>query len=51
MKDQAHKLEVIRSIEQFQLSEHLIKALDSTQDAQQIVEAVDYLKSFHEQWY
>lgn len=51
MKDLTQKSEVIRSIEQFQLSEHLIEALDRTQDAQKVIEVVDFLKSFHEQWY
>lgn len=51
MKDQKHKVEIIRSIEQFQLPQHLIQALDNPHHAKQVIEAVDYLKLMHEQWY
>lgn len=51
MKDQQYKVEIIRSIEQFQLPQHLIQALNNAKDAKQVIEAVDYLKSMREQWY
>ena len=39
------------SIEQFQLPQHLIQALDNPYHAKQVIEAVDYLNLMHEQWY
>lgn len=50
MIDQIRKTEMIRSIEDLQLSHHLIWALDDVQQAESIVEAVASLQGLTEQW-
>lgn len=51
MKDLKHKVEMIRSIEQLQLPNHFIQALDDTHQAKQIIKAIHYLKEMSQQWY
>ena len=51
MKDQKYKVEVIRSIEQLQLPNHLIQALNDAQQAECVVNAVNCLKSMTNQWH
>lgn len=51
MKDQKYKVEVIRSIEQLQLPNHLIQALNDAQQAEYVVNAVNSLKSMTNQWH
>lgn len=50
MADQTRKAEVIRSIQQLQLGEHLIGALDDQQLAKSVVEAVSCLNGLSDQW-
>ncbi len=50
MSDQTVKKQIIRSIEQLQLAEHLIFALDDAQQAQDIVLALHSLQKLSEQW-
>ena len=51
MKDQKRKVEVIRSIEQLQLPNQLIQALDDAQLAENVVHAINYLKNMSHQWH
>ena len=51
MTDQQHKVEMIRSIEQLQLPNHLIQALDDAQQADNIVQAINCLKHISHQWH
>lgn len=51
MKDQKYKVEVIRSIEQLQLPNHLIQALNDAQQAECVANAVNSLKSMTNQWH
>ncbi|MEG0487107.1 MAG: hypothetical protein RR575_04135 [Acinetobacter sp.] len=51
MKDQKHKIEMIRSIEQLQLPDQLIQALDDAQLAENVVNAINYLKHISNQWH
>lgn len=50
MADQMRKMETIRSIENLQLSNTLISALDDAQTAHSVVDAVNELIRFSEQW-
>lgn len=50
MTDQKYKLEMIRSIENLQLSETWIHALDDEEQALDVIKAIDILKNFSEQW-
>ncbi|MCG2607984.1 MULTISPECIES: hypothetical protein [unclassified Acinetobacter] len=50
MADQKRKLETIRSIENLQLSNVLIRGLDDAQQAETIVEAINSLQELTEQW-
>ncbi len=50
MTDQKYKLEMIRSIENLQLSETWIHALDDAEQALDVIKAIDILKNFAEQW-
>lgn len=51
MKDQKHKIEMIRSIEQLQLPTQLIQALDDAQQAENVVNAINHLKYMTHQWH
>lgn len=51
MKDLKHKDEMIRSIEQLQLSNHLIVALEDQHQAENVVKAVNCLKHISTQWH
>lgn len=51
MKDLKHKDEMIRSIEQLQLSNHLIVALEDQHQAENVVKAVNCLKDISTQWH
>ncbi|WP_167374972.1 hypothetical protein [Acinetobacter piscicola] len=51
MKDQKRKVEMIRSIEQLQLSNQLIQALDDAQLAENVVKAINCLKHMSNQWH
>ena len=51
MKDQKHKIEMIRSIEQLQLPTQLIQALDDAQQAENVVNAINHLKHMTYQWH
>jgi len=51
MKDQKHKIEMIRSIEQLQLPTQLIQALDDAQLAENVVNAINHLKYMTNQWH
>ena len=51
MKDQKHKIEMIRSIEQLQLPTQLIQALDDAQLAENVVNAINHLKHMTHQWH
>ncbi|MDQ9010674.1 hypothetical protein RFI36_13600 [Acinetobacter gerneri] len=44
MKDQKRKREMIRSIENLQLPQHLITALDHAQQAKTVVQAISQLQ-------
>ncbi len=50
MVDQQRKTEIIRSIEQLQLSTALIMALDHASSAEAVAEAVYSLSGLSEQW-
>ncbi|MEJ2898331.1 hypothetical protein [Acinetobacter sp. NS-4] len=50
MADQKRKLETIRSIENLQLSNVLIRGLDDVQQAETIVEAINSLQELTKQW-
>lgn len=50
MPDLCRKIEMIRSIEYFQLSNHLISALDDAQTAHSVINAVNELIRYTEQW-
>ncbi|WP_171264299.1 hypothetical protein [Acinetobacter sp. ANC 3832] len=50
MTDQKYKLEMIRSIENLQLSETWIHVLDDAEHALDVIKAIDILKDFAEQW-
>ena len=51
IKDQKHKIEMIRSIEQLQLPTQLIQALDDAQLAENVVNAINHLKHMTNQWH
>ena len=51
MKDQKQKVEMIRSIEQLQLSNQLVQALDDIHQAETVIRAVNCLKYMTEQWH
>ena len=51
MTDQVRKTATIHSIENLQLSHRLISALDNAHDAEQVVEAVEALMAFSNEWY
>ena len=51
MTDQLHKTAMIHRIENLQLSHTLISALDNAHDAEQVVEAVEALMAFSNEWY
>ncbi|MFU9047290.1 hypothetical protein ACNAUY_12980 [Acinetobacter tibetensis] len=50
MTDLQHKGELIRSIQSLQLPETLLHALDDAQQAPSVIEAIDYLQHWVEQW-
>ncbi len=50
MTDQIRKTATIHSIENLQLSHTLISALDNAHDAEQVVEAVEALMAFSNEW-
>ena len=50
MADQKRKVEMIRSIENLQLSTHLITGLDNAKQAESIATAIDYLQDFTQHW-
>lgn len=50
MTDLQHKVELIRSIQALQLPETLLHALDDAQQAAGVIEAVDCLQHWAEQW-
>lgn len=50
MSDHSRKIEMIRSIEHFQLSNHLISALDDEQTAHCVINAVNELIRYTDQW-
>jgi len=50
MADQKRKIETIHLIEQLQLSEALIVALDDALQAESVAEAIQSLQSLAEQW-
>ena len=50
MADQKRKIETIHRIEQLQLSETLIVALDDALQAESVAEAIQYLQGLAEQW-
>lgn len=50
MTDLKHKVEMIRSIENLQLSTDLITALDDVHQAKDVVEAVNSLQNLVEHW-
>ena len=51
MKDLKHKVEMIRSIEQLQLPNQFIQALDDAHQAKEMIKAINYLKQMNQQWY
>ncbi len=51
MTDLKYKVEIIRSIEQLQLPNHFIQALDDAYQAENIIKAINCLKDMNEQWY
>ncbi|ENV34804.1 hypothetical protein [Acinetobacter gerneri] len=51
MKDQKHKSEMIRSIENLQLPQHLITALDDAQQAKTVIQAISQLQVMTEKWH
>jgi hypothetical protein len=50
MTDLQHKVALIRSIQSLQLPETLIHALEDAQQAPSVIQAVDYLQHWAEQW-
>lgn len=50
MADQKRKIETIHRIEQLQLSEALIVALDDALQAESVAEAIQSLQGLAEQW-
>ena len=50
MTDLQHKAKLIRSIQSLQLPETFIHALEDAQQAPNIIEAVDCLQHWAEQW-
>lgn len=50
MADQKRKIETIHRIEQLQLSETLIVALDDALQAESVAEAIQSLQGLAEQW-
>ncbi|WP_171492441.1 hypothetical protein [Acinetobacter tandoii] len=50
MTDLKHKAKLIRSIQSLQLPETFIHALEDAQQAPSIIEAVDCLQHWAEQW-
>lgn len=50
MTDLKHKVEMIRSIENLQLSTDLIHALNDAQQAEYVVEAVNSLQNLVQHW-
>ncbi|MDR0234843.1 hypothetical protein [Acinetobacter sp.] len=51
MRDLKYKVDIIRSIEQLQLPNHFIQALDDAHQAENIIKLINYLKDMNEQWY
>ncbi|MGE8683893.1 MAG: hypothetical protein ACN6OV_05330 [Acinetobacter sp.] len=51
MADQVRKTETIRSIENLQLTENLIQALDDAVQAECVAQAICSLQQLNEQWY
>ena len=51
MKDQTQKIEMIHSIEQLQLSNHLIYALEDAHQAESIIQAIHDLKRMCTEWH
>lgn len=50
MKDLKHKLVTIQTIHQLQLHDGLVDALDDAEQAKEILQAVDTLLEFTQQW-
>ena len=50
MTDLQHKVQLIRSIHSLQLPETLVQALDDTQQAPRVIEAICYLQHSVQQW-
>jgi hypothetical protein len=50
MKDLKQKVEMIKSIQNLQLSDNLIQQLDDAHNAQYIVEAVHSLETLTKHW-
>ncbi|SPL71999.1 hypothetical protein [Acinetobacter stercoris] len=51
MKDQKRKVEIIRSIENLQLSDNWVEALEDADQAQIVVDVITQLQGITEQWY
>ena len=51
MADQTRKIETIRSIENLQLTENLISAMDDAEQAESVAQAIYSLQRLNEQWY
>ncbi|WP_171263518.1 hypothetical protein [Acinetobacter silvestris] len=51
MTDLKRKMETIQSIQDLQLSNSLIHALNDAKQAQHVVEAIDCFKNITRQWY
>ena len=51
MKDLKHRVEMIRSIEQLQLPNQFIEALDDAHQAKEMIKAINCLKQMNQQWY
>lgn len=51
MADQARKLSTIQTIEQLQLDASLVQGLDHAETAWIIVEAIQQLQEYHNQWH
>ena len=51
MQDLKHKVEMIRSIEQLQLPNQFIQALDDVHQAKEMIKAINCLKEMSQQWY
>jgi hypothetical protein len=51
MSDLKYKVEIVRSIEQLQLPNHFIQALDDVHQAENIIKVINCLKHMADQWY